>query len=214
MHTTELATEPTPTPCFSRDTERRLEAWLSLPDGDRAELLDGRIVYKAMAGIEHGDVVLAIGEQLGRFRGPPGAGGGWWLSSDVDLYLDGQGLRPDVVGWRIDRHPEPPRKVNVGDRHLGVYVATPDWVCEILSDSTRSRDESAGLKWQAYHAAGVEHYWLVDLVHRQLTVYRWSPEDFEPVEVAGREAVKPLPPFESVDFATGRLFLMPSAARR
>jgi Uma2 family endonuclease len=190
-------------------TLQRLEAWLSLPDGDRAELLDGRIVYKSMPSFEHGDAVIGISGQLDRLRGPPGAGGGgWWLSQEVDLYLGGQGVRPDVVGWRVDRHPAPPRKVNVGARHLGVYVTAPDWVCEVLSDSTRTRDENEGLKWRAYWDAGVGHYWLVDLTRNQLTVYRRGERDYEPVDVAGRESVKALAPFDAIEFSARRVFML------
>jgi len=188
----------------------RLEAWLLLPPGDRAELLGGRIVYKAMPSIEHGDAIMGIAEQLGRYRGPPGdGGGGWWLSQEVDMFLGGQGLRPDVVGWRVDRHPRPPQKVNIGEKHLGVYVAPPDWVCEVLSGSTRLRDAEEGLKWRAYHEAGVSHYWLVDLAREQILVHRRSERDYEAIEVAGRDAVKALPPFETA-FVAKRVFLLSS----
>lgn len=188
---------------------KRLEAWLLLPPGDRAELLLGRIVYKAMTSIAQGDAMMDIGEQIGRLRGPPGdGGGGWWLSQDVVMVLAGQGLRPDMVGWRVARHPRPPERVNVGTRHLGVYVAPPDWVCEVLPGSTRTRDEADGVKWQAYYDAGVGHYWLVDLDREQLLVYRRGERSYEPIEVAGREAVKALPPFESVNFVARRVFLL------
>lgn len=196
------------------DEERRLRAWLSLPPEDRAELLAGRIVYKTMAGIEHGDAVIGISEQLGRVRGPPPDGGGWWLSQDVDMYLGGQGLRPDVVGWRIDKHPMPPEKENVGDTHFGVYTQAPDWVCEILSDSTRHRDTEEGAKWRAYHEAGVSHYWIVDLVREQIIVYRREEGGYEPVDVAGWEAIKPLPPFPNVTFTTKRVFLLARLRRQ
>ncbi len=188
---------------------KRLVSWLSLPQSDRAELLRGRIVYQAMASLEQGDAAGGICGQLDKFRGPPGGGmGGWWLSQNVDLFLAGQGLRPDLVGWRVDRHPRPPQKVNVGDKHLGVYVTPPDWVCEVLSSSTRSRDEEDGVKWQAYHEAGVGHYWLVDLSKEQILVYRRADRAYEPIEVAGRAAEKPLPPFDSAVFLARRVFLM------
>jgi Uma2 family endonuclease len=193
---------------LTAEAEKRLDAWLSLPEGDRAELLGGRIVYKAMASIEHGDAVMGIAEQLGRFRGPPGTPGGWWLSQEVDMYLAGQGLRPDMVGWRMDKHPRPPRKVNITSKHLGVYVTSPDWVCEVLSSSTKARDEEEGLKWQAYYDAGVGHYWLVDLFRQQLTVYQRGVRDYEPVEILGREGVKALPPFETTDLVAKRVFLL------
>jgi Uma2 family endonuclease len=189
------------------DALKRLEAWLSLPEKDRAELLGGRIVYRAMASPEHGGAAGEVYSQIRGLQGPPGGeGGGWWISQDVDLYLGGQGVRPDVVGWRADRHPRMPRKVNVGSRHLGVIVTPPDWVCEVLSISTRSRDEQDGDKWHAYQEAGVGYYWLVDLIRGQLTVYRHTEQDYEPIDIAGRESSKVLPPFSSIEFSARRLF--------
>lgn len=209
--------EPADQPRFGAhapEALKRLEAWLSLPAEDRAELLRGRIVYKAMASIEHGDAAGNVFAQLDRFRGPPSPdGGGCWLSQDVDLFLAGQGLRPDLAGWRIANHPRPPQKVNIGVRHLGVYVAVPDWICEVLSPSTRSADEDHGFKWQAYHDSGVGHYWLVDLAREQLTVYRRGARSYEAVEVAAGDTKKPLPPFESVNFLPHRVFLMSSLSK-
>ncbi len=193
--------------------QSRLDAWLSLPAGDRAELIGGCIRYKAMPSFEHGDAVIGVSEQIGRLRGPPrSGGGGWWMSQEVDLYVGGQGLRPALVGWRVATHPAPPRKVNVGERHLGVYMTPPDWVCEVLSESTRARDEDDGLKWRAYWAAGVGHYWLVDLVRSQLIVYRRGERDFEPVDVAGRTAVKALAPFDELEFDARRVFMLADLA--
>ena len=204
---------PTPvTPDRAADvaaTLQRVEAWLLLSERDRVELLDGRIVYKSMPSIAHGDASIEIAGQLHHLRGPRVADrGGWWLSQDVDMMLAGQGLRPDLVGWRVDKQPTPPRKVNVGARHLGVYVTPPDWVCEVLSESTRIHDESEGVKWKAYWETGVGHYWLVDLLRGQLTVYRRGERDYEPVDVAGRTTVKALAPFDEVAFDAGRVFML------
>jgi len=129
------------------------------------------------------------------------------------MYLGGHGLRPDLVGWRAEKHPAPPHKVNVGPRRLGVYVTPPDWVCEILSEATRSRDEEEGLKWRTYWEAEVDHYWLVDLTRHQLTVYRRGKLDYEPVDVVGRESIKALAPFESVQFNARRVFLLADLAK-
>ncbi len=205
----DLGTKASPVNLAS-EGEQRLEAWLLLPDRDRAELLGGRIVYKAMAGIEHGAAAGNVFEQLGRLQGPPGVGGGWWLSQEVDMFLSGQGLRPDVVGWRTDKNPRPPHKVNIGSRHLGVYITPPDWVCAVLSTSTRSKDMDDGIKWQAYHEAGVSHYWLVDLSREQILVYQHGERNYEPIAVANIRDVKPLAPFEAVEFVTRRVFLLAS----
>jgi Uma2 family endonuclease len=185
--------------------------WLLLPEGERADLLDGRIVYKAMATIEHGDAIGGIWGQIYHLRGRPPGGGGWWLSENVKMYLADQGVQPDMVGWRTDRHPQPPRKANVGPRHLGVYVTPPDWICEVLSPSTSYRDK--GAKWTAYHAVGVEHYWLVDLANEMLTVYRRNDRTYELLTKIGRDDTAALPPFESVELRGGLVFLMTAAIR-
>ncbi len=188
---------------------RVLIEWLSLPDCERAELLNGRIVYKAMATIEQGDTIGGIWAQIDRFRGRLLTGGGWWLSLEAKLYLLDEGVQPDMVGWRIDKHPRPPRKVNVGTKHLGVYVTPPDWVCEVLSPSTSYRDR--GVKWDAYHRAGVEHYSLVDVAHEMVTVYRRNERTYERVKEVGREDTAVLPPFEGFEFSGRRVFLLAAA---
>src|SRR5258708_2748805 len=95
----------TPSPPLPEEALR----WLSLAEDDRVELLEGRLVRKAMATIEHGAAAGAVFGQINRFQGPPGGGrGGWWLSQEVRLNISGQGLRPDLCGWRVDRHPRPP----------------------------------------------------------------------------------------------------------
>lgn len=53
---------------LAQEGEKRLEAWLMLPERDRAELLGGRIVYKAMASIEHGSAAGSVFAQVDRLR--------------------------------------------------------------------------------------------------------------------------------------------------
>jgi len=141
--------------------------------------------------------------QLFKLQGPGGSGKRWWLTLVVVVYLAGEGMRPDVAGWRIDRCPTPPQRVNVGG-HLGVVVVAPDWVCEVLSTSTVSRD--VGVKWKAYQRAGVESYWLVDVLHESLTVYRRTEKSYEVVEMLCQGETARLPPFEDIDFERGPLF--------
>ncbi len=39
-------------------------------------------------------------------------------------------------------------------------IGTPDWICEIVSDSSEKKDYRTLLK--AYHSAGIREYWLID----------------------------------------------------
>src|SRR4051794_4954869 len=82
--------------------------WLAEPEERGAELIGGRIVYKAMPSPEHGRAQRKLGEMLGPFDARPGGAGrpgGWWLASEVDVLLAGEGLRPDLLGWRRERVP-------------------------------------------------------------------------------------------------------------
>lgn len=198
-------------PPWDPETHRLLVEWLSLPRERPAELLGGRIVEKNMATLIHGAAQGGVFAQVYPLQGkrpsqgdPPGWGSGWWLTQEVDVYLGGEGMRPDVAGWRIDRHPAPPARVNVKD-HLGVIVTPPDWVCEILSTSTASQD--LGRKWRAYQRAGVDHYWLVSVADRTVTVYHRTDHSYELCETATPDAVLHLPPFESIPFHVAPLFL-------
>lgn len=78
----------------------------------------------------------------------------------VDLYLDEKNhFIPDAM-IVCD-----PAQVK-GDRIDGA----PSLVVEVLSPSTELRDR--GVKMRAYAAAGVEEYWLVDVVSKRVEVYR------------------------------------------
>jgi Uma2 family endonuclease len=63
----------------------------------------------------------------------------------------------------------------------------PDLVIEILSPSTRPRDEH--LKRDLYERAGVEEYWLVDPDRNTLTIYRREGSRFLPPETFESDAI-------------------------
>jgi Uma2 family endonuclease len=59
---------------------------------------------------------------------------------------------------------------------------TPDLVIEVLSPTTRDRDQPDGQKWAIYERYGVPYYWIVDVVVRTITQYAWHDGRFgEPV---------------------------------
>ena len=162
-----------------------LEEWLAIPEERRAELIGGRLVYQGMPGPVHG---IAQGGIIAIVRGPyhrrPGGDdrpGGWWISMEVDMDLAGMGCRPDVLGWRRDKHP----KLPLPDER-GLVTAVPDWICEVLSRTTAHVD--LGAKRLGYHRAGVGYYWLLDPIHETFTVLQWTPQGYLVAQGAGRGA--------------------------
>lgn len=52
----------------------------------------------------------------------------------------------------------------------------PDWIVEVLSPSTASRDQIS--KRNLYERHGVDEYWLVHPVDRILTIYRLENSEY------------------------------------
>jgi len=179
-----------------------IDEWLAVPEEARVELIDGRLVYQGMPGPRHGRAQLAAGSRLRDpyDRRPAGAGrpGGWWLSQEVDMPIGGIGCRPDLIGWRRERFPRLPEP-----DARGLVTDVPDWICEVLSSSTRKTDW--GSKRLAYHRAGVPFYWLLDADNETLTVLRRVEEDYLVVLVAGKDEVVQAPPFDAVELAVCEL---------
>ncbi len=180
-----------------------IEEWQAIPSEKGAWLLNGRLVYEAMPDPRHGSAAGALFAQLfgpfHRVKGADDQPGGWWLSMEVDMQLGADGVRPDLCGWRRDRHPRRPQP---GPR--GVVTAAPDWACEVLSPSTMRFDLQE--KRAIYHAAGVAHYWLLDYERRSLTVLRRSPEGYVYVLSAFRDDLVRAEPFDDIDLPMRQVF--------
>jgi Uma2 family endonuclease len=179
-----------------------LAEWLARPDEQGAELIGGRIVYKALPAPEHGLAQCKLGESLGPFNRRPGSAGhpgGWWIATEVDLALGGEGVRPDLLGWRRARVLTLPKP-----GPSGAVTERPDWIAEVLSASTASRD--LGDKLAIYHAAEVPHYWIIDPLNRTLLVYRWLAEGYVVVLGAGSEKTVRAEPFEAIELPVSVLF--------
>lgn len=140
---------------------------LRVPDTKVAELIDGELIVSPRPAGPHAVASSVLGRDLaGAFhRGGAGGGGrpgGWWILDEPELHLGGDVLVPDLAGWRRSRLPQYPQTT-------GVTVA-PDWVCEILSPSTRRHDRLR--KLHIYARERVGHAWLVDPDPQTLEVFR------------------------------------------
>lgn len=180
-----------------------IEEWLAIPEERRVELIDGQIVYQGMPGPQHGraqgKAFALVDGPFGRRVGGGDRPGGWWISQEVDLEIVGLGCRPDILGWRRDRHPRLPEP-----DARGLVTAVPDWICEVLSPRTASVDQ--GRKRRAYHGAGVEHYWMIDPTNGTLTVLERAARDYLIILVAGADEVVRAPPFDAVEIPVAEIF--------
>jgi len=200
---------PAVAPAIATQGRATVEDWLRIPEEERAELIHGRIVYHTFPDLKHGDTQAQISHFLRPYRGRSGGGGGgggaaalggWWLSQEVDMALADVGCRPDVVGWRRDKHARVPQ----ADAR-GVVTETPDFLCEVLSPSTARYDKVE--KLDAYFRAGVPYYWLVDPMLRTFTVLERTDRGYLIVRVAGPGETVRAAPFAGVEIPVDELFM-------
>ena len=183
--------EPAPNP---RATYQEV---LDAPAHRVAEIVDGTLHTHPRPAPPHAVASSRLGIDLGgpfdRGRGGPG---GWWIIFEPELHLGDDVLVPDLAGWRRERMPELP--------DTAYFTRAPDWVCEVLSPSTRKLDLHG--KRPVYAREGVGHLWLVDPLDRTLEAFelrggRWtliaSAKDDEPVGIR---------PFDAVTFSLGDLW--------
>lgn len=79
----------------------------------------------------------------------------------------------------------------------------PDLVVEILSHSTRRRDEQ--IKRDLYERVGVDEYWLLDPYPAVLTIYRRGTSGFEPPMTLAKHSMVSTPCLPGFEFQLDRV---------
>ncbi len=131
-----------------RATYREYAAWPD--DGKRYEILDGVVSEMSAPNRPHQEVVLALGHLLDSQLRERAMGRAWIAPLDI-VFADDVVLQPDVIAVRSER-------LEIA-RTEGIFGA-PDFVAEIMSPSTSSRDLLD--KRRAYQRHGVREYWILD----------------------------------------------------
>ncbi len=140
--------------------------YLTWSDDDQYELIDGEAFMMSPApDLAHQDVAGEIYFQIRQaLQGKPCRA----FIAPVDVRLP----KHDEADDQIDTVVQPDLFVVCNSNKLdkrGVRGA-PDWIVEVLSPSTASRDQIT--KRNLYERHGVGEYWLVHPVDRVLTIYR------------------------------------------
>jgi len=185
--------EPQPARAYSPTLYESLEA---LPEGVTGEILDGQLHTQPRPTGPHAHAAIQLDRSVGRGYGDGIDGpGGWWIliEPEVHFVYDTEVTVPDLAGWRRQRMPYIPE----GHR----FEVIPDWVCEILSPSTASKDRE--VKMPLYARYGVPYAWLIDPGEQTLDVYRLDDGTWvESGVFSGNDQVA-APPFEAVSIELG-----------
>jgi Uma2 family endonuclease len=105
---------------------------LDAPPERVAQIIDGELHLHSRPARKHTCAASSLGAFLnsmldGTWGGGPG---GWLLLDEPELHFGRNILVPDLAGWREERFP------GDGERDEAYFAVAPDWVCEVLSEST------------------------------------------------------------------------------
>lgn len=179
-------------------------AFEAAPEDHLVELVDGELHVHPRPARAHINVASnLVGSLVGPFRWGEGGGpGGWVILFEPEVHLGPRPdkLVPDVAGWRRERLPRAVGGPNVPAH----YDLSPDWVCEVLSERTRSHDRIR--KMRIYAREGVGHVWLIDPVERTLEVFRLQGPHWVLIALHEGDATVRLEPFEAVEMDLQRLW--------
>ena len=140
----------------------------NLPEGQRAELIDGHIYDMGTPSRIHQDITIELATTIKNYiKSKKGlckvytAPLAVYLNKDNKTYLE-----PDVFvvcdkSKLIDK---------------GCW-GSPDWVIEIVSPTSKQRDYL--IKMIKYSTAGVREYWIVDPLKERVTAYNFEAETME-----------------------------------
>lgn len=132
----------------------------ALPEGERAELIDGEMFMMASPTLTHQELLgelylqirMFIKQNKGKCRVLP-APFSVYVKDDIRNYVESD------ISVICDRD-----KLDETGCH-----GAPDWVIEIVSPSSKHMDHVR--KLELYREAGVREYWIVDSLKGSVSVY-------------------------------------------
>ena len=139
----------------------------NLPDGQRAELIDGNLYNMAPPTRQHQQIILYLARKISDYIDEKKG------SCEVDLapfavFLNGDDrnyVEPDI-SVICDKNKLTDKGCN----------GAPDWIIEVVSPGSQRMD--CMMKLFKYRTAGVKEYWIVDPLKKLVTVYDFVQDGF------------------------------------
>lgn len=140
----------------------------ALPEGERAELIDGNIYYTAPPSRKHQDYVGALYRKISDYIDLSKGSCKPYLAPFA-VFLnenDKTCVEPDI-SVICDRNKLTDKGCN----------GAPDWIIEIVSPGSKRMDYS--VKLFKYRSAGVREYWIIDPDKNRIMVYYFETDSME-----------------------------------
>ncbi len=151
-----------------KEKEYTVEDIYALPDGERAELIDGRIYYMAPPSTNHQRLVHFFDREIGNYiQAQNGECEVFPAPFAVFLNENGKNYVEPDISVICDKNKLTEKGCN----------GAPDWVVEVVSPGSKAMDYYH--KLLKYRAAGVREYWVADSERKVVTVYNFERDMME-----------------------------------
>ena len=174
---------------LAKEVDYTIEDIYELPNGERAELIDGQIYYMSPPSRRHQKILN-------------------YLSTEINVYIRSHNgscevyPAPFAVFLNKDdiNYVEPDISVICDTSKLNDKgcIGSPNWIIEIVSPSSRYMDYFT--KLFKYRNTGVKEYWIVDPLKSRITVYNFETETVDEYTFLDKVKVSIYNDFE-IDFS-------------
>lgn len=135
----------------------------AFPDGQRAELIDGRIYNMAPPSTKHQEIIFSLSRKIADYIDKKKGSCKIYLAPfAVFLNADNKNYVEPDISVICDKNKLDDKGCN----------GAPDWIIEVISPSDPQRDYD--IKLFKYRSAGVREYWIINPITHVVNVY-----DFE-----------------------------------
>jgi len=149
------------------EQKRRRHFYEIVEENKKMEFINGEIVFHSPVKLQHNDATFLLGMLLKAFVNKNKLG--FVGIEKIMISLTRNDYEPDICFFEKEKAKNFKRKQ--------LQFPAPDFVVEVLSDSTAKNDRKT--KFQDYAAHGVTEYWIVDADKQTIEQYFLQNEQYE-----------------------------------
>lgn len=152
---------------LAKEQQKREEFYHMVTEGDKAEFINGEVVFQSPVKFQHDAVSGALFILVGNFVTMRNLG--YVGHGKIMISLTRNDYQPDICFFSKAKSEQFSSEQT--------RFPAPDFIVEVLSDSTESKDR--GTKFEDYAAHGVSEYWLVNPGQEFVEQYILKGESYE-----------------------------------
>jgi len=151
---------------LNNEKAKRHAFYNQIDEGDKAEFINGKIIFHSPVKLRHSQASGILYRLLSTYVMVKDLG--WVGHEKIMISLTRNDYEPDICYFNKATYEQfSPDQMR---------FPSPDFVVEVLSDSTAKHDR--GVKFDDYAAHGIEEYWIIDPVSEMVEQYQLQNDSY------------------------------------